>query len=233
MLFGFNEAALTAGVAAVLWALSASSWVVIVYKTWWIWRAGQDVPAAQQAFWRAPDSVQAQQLLTLLDRQALLQPLAMAAGAARSASAAGAARAAGAVVAGCSASEGDVFGSAEDDASRQRQVVHALRRVCQQIQWGQPWLACVASVAPFLGLLGTVWGLLAAMATLPGASPGSWEDWVPALSHTLHLTAVGLCVAVPALLAHHLMAPRLSALQQSLEDFAADLIEHLHAVRQA
>lgn len=94
-------------------------------------------------------------------------------------------------------------------------------------------MACVASVAPFLGLLGTVWGLLAAMATLPGASPGSWEDWVPALSHTLHLTAVGLCVAVPALLAHHLMAPRLSALQQSLEDFAADLIEHLHAVRQA
>ena len=230
MLFGLNEAALTTGVAAMLWVLSASSWVVIVYKTWWIWRAGQDVPTAQQAFWHTPDPVQAQQVLALLDRHALLQPLAEAAGVAGSSHAAGSA---GAVHPGSAASTAGVFGQAGDEASRQRQVVVALRQVCRQVQWGQPWLACVASIAPFLGLLGTVWGLLAAMTALPGASPGAWEDWVPALSHTLHLTAVGLCVAVPAWLAHHLMAPRLSELQQSLEDFAADLIDHLRAGRHA
>ncbi|MEY3489401.1 MAG: hypothetical protein RL655_969, partial [Pseudomonadota bacterium] len=75
MLFGLSETALTAGVAGLLWALSVSSWVVIVYKTWWIWRALQDVPAAQQAYWQTPDPVQAQQVLVMLDRQALLQPL--------------------------------------------------------------------------------------------------------------------------------------------------------------
>ena len=45
MLFGLSETALTAGVAGLLWTLSVSSWVVIVYKTWWIWRALQDVPS--------------------------------------------------------------------------------------------------------------------------------------------------------------------------------------------
>jgi biopolymer transport protein ExbB len=218
LLSGLNEATLTAGVAAMLWALSASSWVVIVYKTWWIWRAGQDVPAAQQAFWQTPDRVQAQQVLALLDRHVLLQPMAIA-------------TATGAPDVGCPSSAVSDTDQAGDGASRQRQVVVALRQACRQVQWGQPWLACVATVAPFLGLLGTVWGLLAAMSALPGATPGTWEAWVPALSHTLDLTAVGLCVALPALLAHHLMAPRLNALQQSLEDFAADLIEHLHTAR--
>ena len=215
MLFGLSETALTAGVAGLLWALSVSSWVVIVYKTWWIWRALQDVPAAQQAYWQTPDPVQAQQVLVMLDRQALLQPLVGAACASQPSSSAGLER------------------RAHEAARRQRQVVQSLRQVCQQVQWGQPWLACVASVAPFLGLLGTVWGLLDAMTTLPDASTGAWEAWVPALSHTLQLTAVGLCVAVPALMAHHLMANRLNMLQQSLEDFAADLIEHLHSGQDA
>lgn len=215
MLFGLSETALTAGVAGLLWALSVSSWVVIVYKTWWIWRALQDVPAAQQAYWQTPDPVQAQQVLVMLDRQALLQPLVGAACASQPSSPAGLER------------------RAHEAARRQRQVVQSLRQVCQQVQWGQPWLACVASVAPFLGLLGTVWGLLDAMTTLPDASTGAWEAWVPALSHTLQLTAVGLCVAVPAVMAHHLMANRLNMLQQSLEDFAADLIEHLHSGQDA
>ncbi|MEY2656617.1 MAG: hypothetical protein RLZZ395_359 [Pseudomonadota bacterium] len=215
MLFGLSETALTAGVAGLLWALSVSSWVVIVYKTWWIWRALQDVPAAQQAYWQTPDPVQAQQVLVMLDRQALLQPLVGAACASQPSSSAGLER------------------RAHEAARRQRQVVQSLRQVCQQVQWGQPWLACVASIAPFLGLLGTVWGLLDAMTTLPDASTGAWEAWVPALSHTLQLTAVGLCVAVPAVMAHHLMANRLNMLQQSLEDFAADLIEHLHSGQDA
>jgi biopolymer transport protein ExbB len=151
----------------------------------------------------------------MLDRQALLQPLVGAACASQPSSPAGLER------------------RAHEAARRQRQVVQSLRQVCQQVQWGQPWLACVASVAPFLGLLGTVWGLLDAMTTLPDASTGAWEAWVPALSHTLQLTAVGLCVAVPAVMAHHLMANRLNMLQQSLEDFAADLIEHLHSGQDA
>ena len=211
MQFVLNEAALTAAVAAVLWALSVSSWVVILYKSWWLWRVGQDMPIAQQAFWQAPNLAQALQALALLDRHALLQPVAGAVGPRQAQSPQG------------------QTGWQDDQQTRQRQVVQSLRRVGQQIHWGQAWLACVASTAPFVGLLGTVWGLLDAMGALTEASQAHWDAWVPALSQPLHLTAVGLCVAVPALLAHHLMAPRLVVLQQSIEDFAADVMDHLHA----
>jgi biopolymer transport protein ExbB len=210
MLVGWDEAALTAGVAGALWALSVSSWVVIAYKTWWVWRAAQDLSPAQQAFWQATDPVQAHQALALLDRQAVLHPLA------------------GPVCSLLAPPHSALGRSASERQACQRQVVQSLRGVAQRIQWGQSWLACVASVAPFLGLLGTVWGLLGALTALP-SSPEAWGDWVPALSQTLHLTAIGLCVAVPALLAHQLLAPRLLAVQQSIEDFAADLIEHLQA----
>jgi biopolymer transport protein ExbB len=226
MLFGLNETALTAGVAGLLWALSVSSWVVIVYKTWWVWRMAHDVPAAQQAYWLTPNPVQAHQALAVLDRHGLLQPMT-----AFSTSATATASSCAASVLTQQTGGRDAPGGRDHLPATHRQVVQALRRACQQVHWGQPWLACVATVAPFLGLLGTVWGLLDALAALPGSTPDAWEDCVPALTQALHLTAVGLCVAVPALLAHHLLAPRLSALQQSLEDFAHDLIEHLDSAR--
>jgi biopolymer transport protein ExbB len=231
MLFGLTEAALTAGVAALLWVLSASSWVVIVYKTWWIWRAGQDLPAAQHAYWQTPDPVQAQQALALLDRHGLLQALARSAALPSTTIPPTPTMPTvneDPAVSSWGAPQTDDPHALSIDSAQQRQMVQALRRATQQVQWGQPWLACVASVAPFLGLLGTVWGLLDVLATLPGSAPGEWENWLPTLSHTLHLTAVGLCVAVPALLAHHVMSPRLMALQQSIEDFAAELLEHPH-----
>ena len=229
MLFGLNEAALTAGVAGLLWALSASSWVVIVYKIWWVWRMAQDVPAAQQAYWLTPDPVQAHQALAVLDRHGLLQSMTALSTSVTAATTTASSRAASVLTQ--QTDNRDDPGGRDNMPATHRQVVQALRRACQQVQWGQPWLACVATVAPFLGLLGTVWGLLGVLAALPGSAPDAWEDCVPSLTQALHLTAVGLCVAVPALLAHHLLAPRLSALQLSLEDFAADLIEDLYKDR--
>jgi biopolymer transport protein ExbB len=210
MLFGLSEAALSAGVAGLLWALSVSSWVVIVYKTWWVWRAGQDMPVAQQAFWQSTDPIQACQTLTVLDRHAMLLPLA---------------RQAYPTAQGELAHVNLGEQAWADDFRSQRAVVQSLRQVTQRVQWGQSWLVCVAAVAPFIGLLGTVWGLLAGLTALPVADTQDWETWLPALSQTLSLTATGLLVAVPALLAHHLLAPRLTLLQQSLDDFAIDLIE--------
>ncbi len=209
MLFGLTDAALSWGVAALLWGLSVSSWVVIGYKTWWVWRTGHDVVVAQEAFWESADPEHACQSLALLDRHAVLLPLARHAYPAsrplRLSTAAWAA---------------ELMGP--------RRVVQALRQLTQRVQWGQAWLACVASAAPFIGLLGTVWGLVAGLSTLPSDEAGAWERWVPALSQTLSLTAAGLLVALPALVAHHLLAARLSWLQEQLDDFAAELIDQVH-----
>ena len=212
MLGGLSQASLVLGVVGGLWLLSVSSWVVIAYKTWWMWRASRDVVLAQQAFWQSADPHQACQALTLLDRHAVLLPLARQAYPQEESLSLG------------------IIPAWVGENGHQSRVLQSLRQVRQQVQWGQPWLACVAATAPFVGLLGTVWGLLDVVAGFSLADEGALTQWLPALSQTLHLTAAGLVVAVPALLAHHLMAPRLNALQQAIDDFAADLIEQL-AVR--
>ena len=150
MLFGLNEAALTAGVAGLLWALSASSWVVIVYKIWWVWRMAQDVPAAQQAYWLTPDPVQAHQALAVLDRHGLLQSMTALSTSVTAATTTASSRAASVLTQ--QTDNRDDPGGRDNMPATHRQVVQALRRACQQVQWGQPWLACVATVAPFLGL---------------------------------------------------------------------------------
>ena len=70
-----SEAVPLAAVQVALWFLSASSWVVILYKTWWWWRVQGDVLTAQNAYWQSTDPVQADQALRLLDRHAVLSSL--------------------------------------------------------------------------------------------------------------------------------------------------------------
>ena len=204
------EAALLSSVTGLLWVLSVSSWIVILYKTWWVWRVGRDVPLAQQAFWQAADAVQACHALALLDRQAVLLPLVQ------------------------QAYPSTLLGGSDDADmptadERLRGVLWSLRPVTRQIRWGQAWLACVAAAAPFVGLLGTVWGLMDALGSLTQVDEVAWGTWVPVLSQVLSLTGAGLVVALPALLAHQLLAPSLDALQQTLEDFAADLMAQVPA----
>ena len=204
------EAALLSSVTGLLWVLSVSSWIVILYKTWWVWRVGRDVPLAQQAFWQAADPVQACHALALLDRQALLLPLVQ------------------------QAYPPTLLGRGDEAVvltadERLRGVLWSLRIVTRQVRWGQAWLACVAAAAPFVGLLGTVWGLMDALGSLTQVDEMAWGTWVPMLTQVLSLTGAGLVVALPALLAHQLLAPSLDALQQTLEDFAADLMAQVHA----
>jgi biopolymer transport protein ExbB len=205
-----SDAVQTAGVTVVLWLLSASSWVVIVYKTWWLWRVHHDVGPAQNAYWQSTDPQQACQALRVLDRHGVLVSLVSQGGV-----------------------EFTPHASRErvdrpDPTFNQRRLLHSLRAVAQQVQWGQAWLACVAMAAPLLGLLGTVSGLLEVLQALPDSTPEAWTQWVPGLSQTLRHTAAGLWVAVPALFAHHLFASRLQMVQQEIDDFAADLIDRLN-----
>jgi biopolymer transport protein ExbB len=161
---------------------------------------------AQSAYWQSTDPQLACQAMSLLDRHAVLLPLAQQNGVA------------------------PVLPPLSGHALTvsQRHILQSLRHVTQQVQWGQPWLACVATVAPLLGLLGTVSGLLEALQALSVTAPDAWAQSVPALSQTLRHTAAGLWVAAPALMAHHLLASRLQAVQQEIEGFAADLIDLLN-----
>lgn len=75
------------------------------------------------------------------------------------------------------------------------------------------WLAVISSAAPFIGLLGTVWGVMQALATLTGTNLNVGALTGP-LSEALAATLWGLGAAIPAAIAYSLMAGRVSRLQE-------------------
>jgi len=195
------------GVGGVLVVLSITSWVVILYKAWWLRRVAQDLPLGQAALWQSVHPEQAFSALRLIDRQSVLLPLL-------------ATRATPGV------HEADAPGREVLLPNEiERYLASSLREVSARLQWGQSWLATVASAAPFLGLLGTVLGLQDALAFLPEADDASLSLLVTPLSQALRLTAWGLLVALPALLGYNLMGPQIGFLQQAIEDFADGVLD--------
>ena len=99
----------------------------------------------------------------------------------------------------------------------------ALHAVLQRLQWGQVLLATVGSTAPFVGLLGTVWGIFHALTGIATAGQLSIEQVAGPVGESLIMTAAGLGVALPAVLAFNVMGRMINRLEHELEGFAHDV----------
>lgn len=87
-----------------------------------------------------------------------------------------------------------------------------------------PWLATTASVSPFIGLFGTVWGVMAAFAEL-GAGPASTIQVVaPGMAEALIATAAGLFAAIPALVAYNHFLHHLKELGGRMDNFTSEFV---------
>jgi len=193
---------LSAFLALVLLAMSVGSWTVIVYKTWFLRRVGTDIAQGKTVFWQASDIVQAVRALQSLDRHAVLMPLAQAQQQ---------------LMPNTLGSQGDVH------TQRTRVLRDALHAVLQRLQWGQVLLATVGSTAPFVGLLGTVWGIYHALTGIASAGQLSIEQVAGPVGESLIMTAAGLGVALPAVLAFNVMGRMINRLEHELEGFAHDV----------
>jgi len=193
-------------VTLLLLLMSVSSWVVILLKGWVLRRAARDLERSTLAFWQAADLNEARAKLSVFDREALLVPLVDAVSPQRPGTLA-----------------------AAGDASQQltRVLRDALHGVLHKLQFGQVLLATVGSTAPFVGLLGTVWGIFHALTGLTGAGQISVERISGPVGEALIMTAAGLAVAIPAVLAYNVMGRRISRIEADLEGFARDLRELL------
>ena len=191
-------------VALLLLAMSVSSWVVILWKAWLLRRASADVARGVTAFWSAPDLGVATGQLLAFDRERLVLPLVQA-------TAPG--------LPGTLAAAGD----------RAQQLTRALRdalhRVLARLQFGQVLLATVGSTAPFVGLLGTVWGIYHALSGLTGATQVTIDRLAGPVGEALVMTAAGLVVAIPAVLAFNVFGRIIGRIEADLEGFARDLRE--------
>ena len=194
--------ALGRAVSVVLLCMSLCSWFLIVLKSWTLWRAHQGLVRAKAAFWQAASLDEAAASVAQWDREQVLLPLLDAVRA----------PACGALDATTPAQQ-----------RRTRLLRDALQAVMQRLQGGQTVLATIGSVAPFVGLLGTVWGIYHAMAGIAQSAQLSLDKIAGPVGESLTMTAAGLVVAIPAVVAFNAFGRWLGGMESELEGFALDL----------
>lgn len=89
-----------------------------------------------------------------------------------------------------------------------------------KLEMNMSWLATVASVSPFIGLFGTVWGIIDAFEGLGNAGSASLRAVAPGISEALVTTAIGLVAAIPAAIFYNIFGHRIREFGTRMEDFA-------------
>jgi biopolymer transport protein TolQ len=95
-----------------------------------------------------------------------------------------------------------------------------------------PWLAITAAVSPFVGLFGTVWGIIDAFHGLGTAGAATLRAVAPGISEALITTAAGLAAAIPAVIAYNLIGSSIREFAARSDDFALEVlnaVEHTAA----
>jgi biopolymer transport protein ExbB len=105
-------------------------------------------------------------------------------------------------------------------------IQRAIDNVQSRTQDGLAFLATVGSTAPFVGLFGTVWGIVNALTAIGVAGQASIDKVAGPVGEALIMTAIGLAVAVPAVLGYNWLVRRNKAAMDRVRSFGADL----HAV---
>jgi len=194
--------AFSLALALALLGLSVASWVVIVWKWRLLRRVQADVPRSLAAFWQAPHLQAAREQLPAFDRDACLLPLLQAT---------------------TPAVGGTLAGAGLRPEQLTRSLRDALQTVVQRLQWGQTLLATAGTISPFVGLLGTVWGIFNALTGMAEAGQLSIDKIAGPVGEALVMTALGLGVAIPAVLGYNLLGRRIAQIEADLEGFAHDL----------
>ncbi|MEO7886060.1 MotA/TolQ/ExbB proton channel family protein [Polaromonas sp.] len=193
-------------VAILLLAMSIASWVVILWKAWMLQRATQDVARSTAAFWQSASMEQAREKVAVFDREALVLPL----------------------IAATDIQADGTLASAGDRSHQLTRVLRdALHGILHKLQFGQVLLATVGSTAPFVGLLGTVWGIYHALVGIASAGQITIDKVSGPVGEALIMTAAGLAVAIPAVLAYNIFGRYVGRIEADLEGFARDLRELL------
>ncbi|MBU9544643.1 MotA/TolQ/ExbB proton channel family protein [Burkholderia multivorans] len=198
--------AITHAVAYVLLAMSVASWCFLLIKAWLLVRAKRQGPRALAAFWRASSLEAGIAALAGADRERVFVPLAEAA---RDAA---------------DEHEPAALAARVERSERVlRALRHAMLRSQRRLEFGQVLLASIGSTAPFVGLLGTVWGIYHALGSIAASGQAQIENVAGPVGEALIMTAFGLVVAIPAVLAYNILGRLVRQLTEELDGFARDL----------
>ncbi|MFO1069233.1 MAG: MotA/TolQ/ExbB proton channel family protein [Geminicoccaceae bacterium] len=111
-------------------------------------------------------------------------------------------------------------GAGESRAERRERIERAMRAAVaaglQRLEPGLPFLATVSSSAPFIGLFGTVWGIMHSFTAIAAAQDTSLAVVAPGIAEALFATAIGLAAAIPAAIAYNRLGAELTQLGRRL-----------------
>jgi biopolymer transport protein ExbB len=192
--------------AYVLLLMSVSSWFLIFWKSW-AWLRVRSASRALNDFWSATSLDAAIAQLKPRDGEAIFLPLATSA------------------VNAITQTLPQESLAAQTDRSEllTRSLRQRINEAAARLEGGLTLLASVGSTAPFIGLFGTVWGIYHALVGIAATGNISIEKVTGPVGEALIMTAVGLAVAIPAVLAYNAFTRVNRVVLAQLDGFAHDL----------
>ena len=191
----------------ILVSFSAITWGMIFFKSWVFWTVGRDNSSYGKEFWAAADLRAA----SLADQEK---------------SAMGRIAGAGFNVLNDTRSNTsrplELSGDIQSILERSlRQQISKERKVLES---GLSMLASIGSTAPFVGLFGTVWGIMHALEGISKAKSASLDVVAGPIGEALIATAIGIAAAIPAVLAYNYFLRKLKLSEAELDYFATDFL---------
>lgn len=200
------------GVMLILLVFSVLSWAIIITKFRQIRRAQRENAEFFKLFWAAPDLAAASQVTQHLAGSPAARILRETLAAAPPTT---------------SASENPdtvpiLLTHPSEDASR-RLLRRSLSEQGERLSRTLSFLATCGNTAPFIGLFGTVWGIMASFHSIGLKGSASLATVAPGIAEALIATAAGLAAAIPAVMAYNYFLGQVRRLESELTDFATDL----------
>lgn len=202
-------------VMAVLWILvlcSAGCWGVIFYKFTQIRRARRQSEQFDEVFWESKSLTQIHSASVDYKQSPIAQVF----------------RAGYQELVRLTRTKRGAEGDGDMELGGAANVERALRRATNQevtkLERSLNFLATTAATAPFIGLFGTVWGIMDAFRGLSTAQSSSIQAVAPGISEALVATAVGLAAAIPAVVAFNYFTREVRVLHADMENFSAEFL---------
>ena len=188
----------------ILVIMSMGSWYIIITKVYEQYRMGKQARDADKSFWSAPSVRQGAEHLKKSSPYRFIAESGLEA----------------------TNKHTGLLGSVDLNEWISMSIQRAIENVQSRTQDGLAFLATVGSTAPFVGLFGTVWGIYHALTAIGIAGQASIDKVAGPVGEALIMTAIGLAVAVPAVLGYNWLVRRNKSAMERVRGFGADL----HAV---
>jgi biopolymer transport protein ExbB len=189
---------------AILVIMSMGSWYIIITKVYEQYKMGRQARAATKKFWSAPSVRQGAEILKKGSPYRYIAETGLEA----------------------TSTHTGLLGNVDMHEWISMSIQRAIDNVHSRTQDGLAFLATVGSTAPFVGLFGTVWGIYHALTAIGIAGQASIDKVAGPVGEALIMTAIGLAVAVPAVLGYNWLVRRNKTAMETVRSFGSDL----HAV---